>query len=187
MRIIKYTEFIKEELTNPSKNYIETALLQLKMKIDNIFKYEGSDEETEGSDNKSISSAKKDSNNKEKISFKDLGVNIVSSEVSKYSHEYSNLSVKFIDDQNEYSLIISINIKEGKVKTDKKPMVCDVKLKKYDLDTFDIVAQIPSPIDGDSPDYLQIEIDKIDEDYLVDLKIKLDERSSDKDEFKIET
>ncbi len=106
MRIIKYTEFIKEELTNPSKNYIETALSQLKMKIDNIFKYEGSDEETEGSDNKSISSAKKDSNNKEKISFKDLGVNIVSSEVSKYSHEYSNLSVKFIDDQKEYSLII---------------------------------------------------------------------------------
>ena len=86
-----------------------------------------------------------------------------------------------------YTLIISIDIKEGLPKTEEKPMMCDVKLKKYDLNTFEIIGQLPSPIDGDKPEYLKIEINKIDEDYLVDLKIEIDDKFGGVEEFEIET
>ena len=65
--------------------------------------------------------------------------------------------------------------------------MCDIKLKKYDLDTFEVIGQLPSPIDGDKSEYLKIEINKIDEDYLIDLKIELDGKSDEEEDFKIET
>jgi hypothetical protein len=98
---------------------------------------------------KSIEKAKIDSKKKNKMSFKDLGVMLQSSEVSKYSKLYDNLTVKFTDDNYLYTLIITIDIKEGLPKTEEKPMMCDIKLKKYDLDTFEVIGQLPSPIDGE--------------------------------------
>jgi hypothetical protein len=187
MKIRKFYDFITEELNDTPENYIETALAQLKKKIDKIFEYQESAPDMEETGEKSIKKAKIDSKKKNKMSFKDLGVTLQSSEVSKYSQMYDNLTVKFSDDNYLYSLIITIDIKEGLPKTEEKPMMCDVKLKKYDLDTFDVIGQLPSPIDGDKPEYLKIEINKIDEDYLVDLKIELDEKSGDEEEFEIET
>ena len=191
MKIRKFYQFITEELNDTPENYIETALAQLKSKIDDIFEYrEGDIDDMDLPKEKSIEKAKLDSRNKNKMSFKDLGVNIQSSEVSKYSKLYDNLTVKFTDDNYLYTLIISIDIKEGLPKTEEKPMMCDIKLKKSDLDTFEIIGQLPSPIDGDKPEYLKIEINKIDEDYLVDLKIELDGKSDGtggKKELEIET
>lgn len=187
MKIRKFYQFINEELNDTPENYIETALAQLKKKIDKIFEYEQSSPDMEDTGEKSIKKAKIDSKKKNKMSFKDLGVSLQSSEVSKYSKLYDNLTIKFTDDKYLYTLIITIDIKEGLPKTEEKPMMCDVKLKKYDLDTFDIIGQLPSPIDGDKPEYLKIEINKIDEDYLIDLKIDLDEKSGEDEEFEIET
>jgi hypothetical protein len=191
MKIRKFYQFITEELNDTPENYIETALAQLKSKIDDIFEYrEGDIDDMDLPKEKSIEKAKLDSRNKNKMSFKDLGVNIQSSEVSKYSKLYDNLTVKFTDDNYLYTLIISIDIKEGLPKTEDKPMMCDIKLKKSDLDTFEIIGQLPSPIHGDKPEHLKIEINKIDEDYLVDLKIELDEKSDGtggKKELEIET
>lgn len=180
MRIIKYTEFIKEDINETPSNMTSMALTQLKRKIDKIFEYE------EDSDERDVKPIKKKS--KDKMTFQDLGVSLESSEVSKYSKMHDSLTVKFSDDRYTYTLIISIDIKEGLPKQEEKPIMCDVKFKKYDLDTFEIIGQIPSPIDGDKSEYLKVEIDKIDEDYLIDLKIKLDESSSDEEEeFEIET
>lgn len=187
MKIRKFYDFLNEELNETPENYIETALAQLKKKIDEIFEYQGSDSDVEEGGEKSIRKAKLDSKKKNKMSFKDLGVILQSSEVSKYSKMYDNLTIKFSDDSFLYTLIISIDIKEGLPKTEEKPMMCDVKLKKYDLNTFEIIGQLPSPIDGDKPEYLKIEINKIDEDYLVDLKIEIDDKFGGVEEFEIET
>jgi len=187
MKIIKFIEFIKEDVMETPSNMTSTALTQLKRRIDKIFKYqidEFGDEKEE--DNKPKRVAKK---SKEKMTFQDLGVRLESSEVSKYSKLHDSLTIKFSDDKFTYTLIISIDLKEGMPKTEKKPMMCDIKFKKYDLDTFEIIGQIPSPIDGDKSEYLKVEINKIDEEYLIDLKIKLDDSTNDEDEeeFEIET
>jgi hypothetical protein len=188
MKIRKFYQFITEELNDTPENYVETALVQLKKKIDKIFEYqEGDIDDMDMPKEKSIEKAKIDSKKKNKMSFKDLGVVLQSSEVSKYSKLYDNLTVKFTDDNYLYTLIITIDIKEGLPKTEEKPMMCDIKLKKYDLDTFEVIGQLPSPIDGDKPEYLKIEINKIDEYYLIDLKIDIDEKSGDDEEFEIET
>lgn len=187
MKIIKYYQYITEELNDTPENYIETALGQLKKKIDRIFEYQEGEIDMDLPKEKSIKKAKIDSRKKNKMSFKDLGVILQSSEVSKYSKLYDNLTIKFTDDNYLYTLIITIDIKEGLPKTEKKPIMCDIKLKKYDLDTFEVIGQLPSPIDGDLPEYLKKEINKIDEDFLVDLKIDIDQKSGDDEEFEIET
>jgi hypothetical protein len=54
-----------------------------------------------------------------------------------------------------------------------------VKFKKYSLDDFELVA---------GPLVKTTEIDKIKEDYLIELKIELDESDEgEKEEFEIET
>ena len=52
-----------------------------------------------------------------------------------------------------------------------------IKFKKYDANTDDLIGQITK----------NVEIKKIDEDFLVDLKIELDDEFSDDEEFEIET
>ena len=138
MKIIKYTEFIKEEFTDTPESYIEVALKQIKKKIDKMFEFqEVSDfdpsEEEEG--DKEIRKAKLDSKKKSDISFKDLGVRLESSEISKYSKLHDSLTIKFSDGQ------ITKNV----------------------------------------------EIKKIDEDFLIGLKIDMDDKFGDDEEFEIET
>jgi hypothetical protein len=186
MKIRKYYQFIKEELNDSPENFIEMALNQLKRKIDKIFEYEEG-EEPEESGEKSIEQAKKDSKKKDKMSFKDLGVRLESSEVSKYSKLYDNLTIKFSDNEFLYTLFITIDLKEGLPKTEEKPIMCDVKIKKYDLETFEVIGQLPNPLGGDKPEYKKIEINKIDEEYLVDLKIELDEKTGEEEKLEIET
>ena len=44
------------------------------------------------------------------MSFKDLGVRLESSEISKYSKMYDNLTIKFMDSNAWYNLYISIDL-----------------------------------------------------------------------------
>lgn len=187
MKIIKFTEFIKEDVMETPSNMTSTALTQLKKRIDKIFSFQENEFSDEDSGKEELNPKKIVKKSKGKMTFKDLGVRLESSEVSKYSKLHGSLTIKFSDDQNTYTLIILIDIKEGLPKQEEKKMVCDIKFKKYDLDTFEIIGQIPSPIDGDKSEYLKVEIDKIDEEYLIDLKIKLDESTSEEEEFEIET
>ena len=52
-----------------------------------------------------------------------------------------------------------------------------VKFKKYDSNTDDLIGQITK----------NVEIKKIDEDFLIDLKIEIDDKFGEEEEFKIET
>jgi hypothetical protein len=182
MKIFKYSEYIKEELQDTPENYVATALNQLKRKLDKIFDNESKElprilkpEEL----------AKVDSS---KMTFKDLGVKLESSEISKYSKLYDSLTIKFTDDSNTYTLIIMIDIKEAIPEKSKEEEEKDfdiddiesayIKFKKYDLDTFEIIGQLSK----------NVKIKDINEEFLIDLKIELDEKFSDDDEeFEIET
>ena len=187
MKITKFIDFLNEDVAETPSNMTSGALYQLKKKIDKLFLFQENEYGDEINPKKSnIGLPKKKKN--QKLTFQDLGVRLESSEVSKYSKIHDSLVIKFSDDNFTYTLIISIDIKEGMPKAEKKPMMCDIKFKKYDLDTFEVIGQLPSPIDGDPSNYLKIEINKIDEEFLIDLKIKLDDTTDEEyQDFEIET
>lgn len=184
MKIRKFIDFINEELNDNPETYIEIALKQIKKKIDKMFDESESGEEEEES-SKSIKQAKSDSRGKSGMTFKDLGVRLESSEISKYSQMYDNLTVKFSDDNSTYNLYIAIDIKEGLPKEPDQDFShediekCYIKFKKYNIDTFEVIGQLTKNID----------IKEIDEEFLVNLKIELDEMFGDdnEEEFSIET
>ncbi len=186
MKVIKFTEFIKEELLNDTpETYISTLLSQLKRKIDKMFDYEGSDREPEEKTNKSVDQAKAEAKDKSKMSFKDLGLRLESSEISKYSKLYDSLSVTFQDSDFMYTMIIMIDIKEALPKDATKDFTiddiknCYIKFKKYDIAAgFEIVGQISK----------NVEIKTSSEDLIIDLKLEIDETFGDnEEEFEIET
>lgn len=191
MKIRKYADFINEEIINDTpESYIEISLRQIKKKIDKMFDFqegeniESSEQEESNKEEKSIQRAKVEGDKKKsKMSFKDLGVRLESSEISKYSKMYDNLTVKFSDDEATYNLFIAIDIKDALPKDATKDFsykdikMCYIKFKKYNLDTFEVVGQITK----------NVEIDKIDEEFLIDLKIEMDDEFGDKEEFEIET
>jgi hypothetical protein len=180
MKIIKYTEFIKEELMNDSpETYIREVLKQLKKKIDKIFdKYSGGGEEK---DEISIKDAKSKGKNN-KISLNDLGLNLESCELS-----LKNLSLKviFTDEKNAYDLYVKIDVTEGIPKEPSQENFsaedvkkCKVKFRKYDKEILE-----PTPnITRDN-----VNVSDINEDFLVLLKTDLDDLYPDDDDFEIET
>jgi hypothetical protein len=186
MKIRKYADFINEEMNDTPESYVELALKQIKRKIDKMFEFQENESEEpseEGKTEKSIKRAKAEAKDKSKMSLKDLGVRLESSEISKYSKMYDNLTVKFSDDEATYNLFIAIDIKEALPKDPNKDFSyediekCYIKFKKYDLDTFEVIGQITK----------NVEIKKIDEEFLVDLKIEMDDKFGEEEEFEIET
>ena len=185
MKIIKFIDFINEELMNDTpESYVEMVLSQIKRKIDKIFEYQEDDIEQDDEKEKSIQKAKYDSMKKGKMTFKDMGITLESNEISKYSKLYDSLTVKFSDNlESWYSLIIMIDIKEALPKDATKDFKIEdikmtyVKFKKYDANTDDLIGQITK----------NVEIKKIDEDFLIDLKIEIDDKFGEEEEFKIET
>jgi hypothetical protein len=201
MKVFKLSEFIREEFQDPPEEYIKTALTKLQKKIESFFedsenerdnlevdyapKKKGDDEVMTMS--QAIEKGKENKKSEGKMSFKDLNVHLESSEMSKYSAIYDSLTFKFSDSDNFYSLYITIPLEEGikngedkdKEISDKDIENCVVKFKKYDIDDFSLLGQIGPK---------KVKIKDIDEEFLVDLKIELDEEFGEEDEeFEIET
>jgi hypothetical protein len=195
MKIIKFVEFIKEDISDTPEEYIKMELVKLKRKIDSLFDERPEETEMEESPEeespdrvlKMGDALKKGEEKKEreesgKISFSDLGLNLESSEISKYSSLYDNLVVKFSDSEFMYNLYITIPIGEAVPKNDKGVTpedikMCYIKFKKYDLKNFDLIGQITR----------NVEIKKVDEEYLVQLKIELDDEFDQGEKIEIET
>lgn len=183
MRIKKF-ELFKESLNEdlaydtPSQ-YVSMALKKLQSKINKMFDYVP-DKTGEGGE---PFKSPKESGDENKISFKDLMVNMDSSEISKYSKLNDSLTITFSDSDYVYKLIILINIKEGIPEDKEKDFSfkdvknCFMKLKKYDINTYEIIGEISK----------NVEISKIDEEFLINLKIELDEDFNEEEEFEIET
>lgn len=184
MKIRKFVDFINEEFKDTPEFYIESALRVLHKKIEDMFKEQVDIEEDKGEANSSIAKAKSKGKGK-KLTFKDLGVQLESNEISKYSQLYDSLTLKFSDANATYNLLILIELKEGIPKDPTKDFSfedvenCSIKFKKYELDTF---ALCGPPLTKD------VKIKDIDEEFLIDLKIELDEKSGGDDEkLEIET
>ena len=184
MKIRKFVDFINEEFNDTPEAYIETALKQLQKKIGKMFEDQVEQEEDKGKEgNISIMKAKVKGKGK-KLSFKDLGVQLESSEISKYSKLYDSLTIKFSDADATYNMLLLIDLKDGMPKDPTKDFSfediesCFIKFKKYDLQTFEVLGQMTK----------NVKIKDIDENFLVDLKIELDDTFSDDDEkLEIET
>lgn len=189
MKIIKYSQFINEDNYHDTpEEYVKTALIKLKKRIDSFFE-EASQEKSDEKEVMTMAKAQKKGEEKKKeegkLSFKELNVNLESSELSKYSAIYDSITIKYSDPEFLYNLFITIPVTAGinpdKTKdfSDKEIKQCSYKFKKYDINNFELLGQIgPKTID----------IDKVDEDFLVSLKIELDEEfGSDTEELEFET
>ena len=184
MRIKKFEMFkesINEDLTYDTPNqYILMALKKLQLKINKFFDYVP---EKTGELGEPIKSPRSEDDDKSKITFKDLMVTIDDSEVSRYSKTNDSLNITFSDSDYVYKLIILINIKEGIPEDKEKDFSfkdvknCFIKLKKYDINTYEIIGEISK----------NSKISKIDEEFLIELKIELDENFNEEEEFEIET
>ena len=148
-KILKYIEFIKEEMTDTPETYIKGKLNQLKIAIGQLF-----DEEATGTEEyekpETISKGTARDNNrkkKQKLSMVDMGVTLDSSEISVYSQTDDTLTVKYSDQEGTYNLLISINIKDGIAKDPNSDFSEDdinkifVKFKKYGIDDIDLIGQ----------------------------------------------
>jgi|LakMenE18May11ns_1017448.scaffolds.fasta_scaffold9563646_1 hypothetical protein len=189
MKIIKYSQFINEDnYQDTPEEYVKTALIKLKKKIDSFFE-EQSQEESDEKEVMTMAKAKKKGEEKKKeegkLSFKELNVNLESSELSKYSAIFDSITIKYSDPEFLYNLFITISLSSGinpdKTKdfSDKEIKECSYKFKKYDVNNFELLGQIGPKT---------IEIDKIDEEFLVNLKIELDdEYGGEEEELEFET
>jgi len=118
------------------------------------------------------------------MSLADFNLESQSCEFSKYSKVFDNLRVKFSDEKYLYDLLITVDLKDAvpqdatKDFTDDDIETCQLKFKKYDIDTFELLGQIIKTAN----------IKEIDEDKLVELKMEIDEEyGAEEEEFEIET
>jgi hypothetical protein len=183
MKIIKYTEFILEA-NDTIENYSNKLLVRLQNKIDNMFEYES--QEGSGEDEMTIKKAKISSiKDKNKPTFKDFGIRKDSSELSTKNN---GLTVKFSDDENSYTIFIKVNtdsVAQDIVafpKEDNKDFgiddikKCIVFLRKTNIDTFKEIG-----IDK------TVDVKSLDEEYLINLMIELDDMFGDSEKLEIET
>ena len=181
-RIYKFLEFLKENIHQTPENYVDTALQKLKNRINKMFSVEkASDNGQEVERYGEV--ADKDKKEKGGMSFKDLGLEMQSLELSKYSKVYDNLKLIYSDETARYDLTITIDLKDAvptdqdKDFSDKDIKDCSIKFKKYDQDNFEMLGEINKTV----------KIEDIDEEFLINLKLELDEEYGDDEEFEIET
>ena len=177
MRIIPFSEYYKlnETINDNPEQYIKTILLQIKNKLEKMF-------QTESEEGVKKFSKEKES---EEMNFAELGLQLQSLELSRYSKTLDNVKLKFSDEEYLYDLLIGIDIKEAVPKNDKQFKLediktCFIKFKKYDLhEPGEVLAELTD----------NIKIKDIDEDLLVSLKLKLDEQTGEgeTEQFEIET
>lgn len=182
MRIIKYSEYFKESIDITPENKIKMALISIKTKLDSLFLDDtevSDDVEDENKPEYGERVEKDDIDNSNKLRFSDFGIVLNSSEIIK-----NIFTLKFSDDDNFYSLSIKISIKDAVAKEDNKDFnvkdikKASVKLKKYEIDTMNLIGMVNK----------KVSINKIDEDLINELNIEIDEQfigDSDDGEFKI--
>jgi len=183
-KVLKFQEFqVNENILDTPENYVSNALHKIKLKFEKMFSY---DEVDQGKIKKFKDKSTDDTS---KISFADLNLELQSLEISKYSKIYDNLKLKFSDDQFLYDLTVTINLKDAVKKPEAQGSqeedfstdeieTCQIRFKKYDSDTFDLMGELVKTV----------KVKDIDEDLLIDLKLKLDEEFGvESEEFEIET
>ena len=180
MKIVKYTDYIKEGFAETPESLAEMALVKIKEKILAMFP----EEQQEESEDEviSFSQARERGERKEKakkkITFADYGTRLVDTEISRTA---STLSCKLDDGENWYSLIFFIELTDA---VPKDPAAdfgvediekCRVKMKRYNSADQKVGETTRKTM----------KIDDIDEEELVNLKIEVD--GEETEELGIET
>ena len=179
-KVYKFYDYLKETINDVPEKYVENVLRKLKTKFEKMFAF---DTVEDGEVNK-FGEVSKEEEKKSKVSLKDFNLELQSCEFSKYSKIFDNLRIKFNDERYLYDLLITIDLKDAvptdatKDFTDDDIETCQLKFKKYDIDTFDLVGEIIKTAN----------VKDIDEDQLVELKMEIDkEYGEEEEEFEIET
>jgi hypothetical protein len=182
MKIQRFSQYSEKlnEMNDTPESYITTALNKLKRKVDKMFAY--LDGKTQGG--KILTPEGLEKVDPKDITFKDLGLHLDSSEVSKYSKLYDSFTIKFRDANNAYTMIVMIGIEEAMPEESEEQFGQDnienayIKFKKYGSEGMDLIGQMDK----------NVKIKDIDEAFLIDLKIELDdEYDENEDEFEIQT
>jgi hypothetical protein len=178
-RVYKYHEYLFETMNDVPEQYVANVFRKLKKKFEEMFAFDY----IEGGEVKKFGEVRDKEDKKEKMSLKDFNLELQSCEFSKYSKIFDNLRVKFSDEQFLYDLLVTIDLKDA-IPKDKEVdfsssdiKECQLKFKKYDVDNFELIGELTKTV----------EIEKIDEDLLVELKIEIDKDFGEKEEFEIET
>lgn len=173
-------EFTEVRNDTPA-SYVDSLLISMKKKIEKMFEEENDDNKQEENDVKKAKLNKKREGNSP--TFKEFNLRLESCEVATRSLLNDTLTVKFSDDENWYNLLVSINMKDAIPKDKTKDFSikdikqCFIKFKKYDNETQEVIGQITRNTDPNT----------IDEEFIVNLKIELDDQFGEEEEFEIET
>ena len=181
-KIYKYLEFLKENIQDTPESYVESALKKLENRLRGMFE---SDKAENGEVKRYGEHKDKDRKEKGDMSFKDLNLELQSLELSKYSKVYDNVKLIFSDENFRYDVTFTVDLKDAVPEDDTKDFSdkdienCQVKFKKYDTDgNFNLVGNLTKTA----------KLSEIDEEYLINLKIELDENGGEpEEEFEIET
>lgn len=177
--VLKFLEFITETIHDTPEQYVSSALTKIKSKLEKMFAHD----EAENGEVKRFGD--KDIKKEGEMSFKDLGIELQSLEISKFSKQYDNVKCIFSDENSRYDVIITIDLKDAVPEDKEKDFSsndiekCYIKFKKYDADDYTLIGEITKTID----------INDINEELLINLKLELDEEfgGAGEEEFKIET
>jgi len=162
-------------------SYVDSLLISMRKKIEKMFEEENDDNKQEENDVKKAKLNKKREGNSP--TFKEFNLRLESCEVATRSLLNDTLTVKFSDDENWYNLLISINMKDAIPKDKTKDFStkdikqCFIKFKKYDNETQEVIGQITRNTDPNT----------INEEFIINLKIELDDQFGEEEEFEIET
>jgi hypothetical protein len=177
MKVIKFSEFLSENFNDSPETFVANALQKLKIKIDSFFDERGEKATQEQNPSKSIKrvsdTIKQKKESGEKISLKELGVNLEDSQISKYSKTGESLTVWFSDPEGTYRLYVMVNLEDAVPKdntkefTDKDIKKVFVRFKKYNFED-QYVGEVTK----------NTNIKDIDQEFLIDLKIKVDKEYS---------
>ena len=163
--IILYSLF--ENLHDVPEAYVDHALNKIKRRLELMFK--PSDDLLNPDEFNDDEKRKKGA-----ISVKDLNLTLQSLELSKFSKSYDNVKLIMSDDKYRYDLTITIDLKDAvpspemddKDFSDKDISICQIRFKKYDIAVPHLVSSLPVKT---------LKMKDIDEEFLVKLKIELDD------------
>lgn len=167
MKIVKFLDYIRENINDTPENYVEQALRGILEKIQGMFPEEGQ----EDSEDEVISFAQarqkgqeKEEKNK-KITFADFGANLVDTDISR---EACTLTVTIEEEESWYKLYFMIDLKAAVPTSDKDFSYKDIKDCKVKFVKYDNGDKIVREISETVP------VEEIDEEKLVEMKIEVD-------------
>jgi hypothetical protein len=179
-KVFRFHEYLRENIIDVPEKYVENVLRKLKVKFEKMFSFDT----VEDGEVKKFGEVSKEEEKKNKVSLRDFNLELQSCEFSKYSKIFDNLRIKFSDERYLYDLLITIDLKDAvpqdvtKDFSDEDIETCQLKFKKYDIDSFDLIGEIIKTVN----------VKDINEDQLVELKIEIDkEYGEEEEEFEIET